>query len=92
MPPLKCSVADGGVLATILKMQKKVLSMQSKLMIRVQDLETIFSARSSVTHRHSVKCDKWICPVCLRGFPERDTLKGHVRYCCNASVITTNIS
>ncbi len=84
---MKRSVADGGVLASIFKMQKKVLAMQRKLVLRVLDLET------NLSERNTVKCDKWICPVCLRGFPERDTLKGHVRYRCNASVITfTNMS
>ncbi len=89
---MKCSVADGGVLASILKMQKKALAMQRQMMRRILDLETNLSERSAMTLTHTVKCEKWICPVCLRGFPERDTLKGHVRYHCNASLITTNMS
>jgi hypothetical protein len=79
MPPMQCSVSDGGVLASIFKMQKKALANQSKMMRRILDLETNLSNRITVTHSHTVKCDKWICPVCLRGFPEKDSLKGHVR-------------
>lgn len=83
MPSLKCSVSDGGVLVSIYKMQKKALAMQSKMLRRILDLETQLADRITVaqlTHTHTVKCDnKWICPVCLRGFPEKDSLKGHVR-------------
>ena len=82
MPSLKCSVSDGGVLASIYKMQKKALAMQSKMLRRILDLETQLTNRitgAQLTHTHTVKCDKWICPVCLRGFPEKDSLKGHVR-------------
>jgi hypothetical protein len=66
MPPMKCSVADSGVLASIFKMQKKVLAIQSKMMRRVLNLEVHLSERSTIAPE--VKCDKWICPVCLHGF------------------------
>ena len=79
MPPMQWSVADGGVLASIFKMQKKALVMQSQMMRRIRDLETSLSNRITITPTHTVQYEKWICPVCLRGFPERDTLKGHVR-------------
>ena len=67
------SAADSVAIGSIVKMQKRLLHCYVHLLHKVTrlDRETVQKPSGGA----------WICPVCFHPFNDRDSLKGHVRYC-----------
>jgi hypothetical protein len=70
--------SDSVAIGSIFKMQKRLLHCYVHLLHKVKrlDRETVQKPAGGV----------WICPVCSHPFHDRDSLKGHVRYCSYSEI------
>ena len=72
MSKLSHEAGDSVVIASIDKHLKQLLGLHSSLLRRVKRME---AERKLI----APPATQWICPVCHHPFPQRDSLKGHVR-------------
>ncbi len=78
MSKITRSTGDSAAIGSLVRMQKKLLHCYVSLLRRVIRME---SSQCDRTPGPLVPAGVWICPVCSRRFPHRDSLKGHAR--CN---------